>query len=358
MSRRNLLKHAASAAAFGATTSYAGTCIARASESIVAIEWGGESINAMKEVVAKQSDVQINWQLHAGTSAATLAKIKAMWPNPGVDIVSGWDPNWATIAAEGWAEPVTVDKVPNIANISSKLLVKDKAGNVINIPRGISAEVWFCREDLMPFEISKLDDLLDPRLKGKICFPKADFGYGVALVSLALYKGGNERNMEPAWDFVKKLAASGNIGRIATSDVDISNSISSGETAISFGTGNSANNLSRDFKIRFLTKMDPKASGFWSYFYHDGWCVLKGGHTDAAFKLLNFIISPDVDAEYARLAGSMPANLNSKPLGGTNPLAFTADEMQRFAFVPDWAFLSQQSSDWGKRWEQEIQPLL
>ena len=78
------------------------------------------------------------------------------------------------------------------------------------------------------------------------------------MVALALHKGGDERNMEPAWDFVKELAKSGNIGRVANADTDVTNSISSGETCVSFAGGSFVTQLARDIKIKNLTKVGSR----------------------------------------------------------------------------------------------------
>ena len=45
-------------------------------------------------------------------------------------------------------------------------------------------------------------------------------------------RGGSEKNMEPGWKLMKDLAKSGNIGRVAVTDVDFTNSFTSGETSV------------------------------------------------------------------------------------------------------------------------------
>ena len=40
--------------------------------------------------------------------------------------------------------------------------------------------------------------------------------------------------MDPGWALMKKLAQSGNIGRVAVTDTDFSTSLTSGETAVGF----------------------------------------------------------------------------------------------------------------------------
>jgi putative spermidine/putrescine transport system substrate-binding protein len=357
ISRRDILKCAASVAAIGASASLARIPEALAAESIVAVEWGGKYADEMRKLAAKQNDVQINWQLHAGGAMAILPKIKARWPKPGIDLLTGWDPSWQAIAREGWAEPVTLEKVPNLANVPEKLLVKDSNGNIVNIPRTLSAIYWFYREDNAPFEITKLDDLLDPRLTGKVLFPAPSLSSNLQMVSLALHKGGDEKNMEPAWDFVKQLARSGNIGRVANADTDVINSISSGETCVSFQAGSFVSELGRSIKLKHLTKVDSQ-TGFRTFIYQEGWCVLKGGNTDAAFKFANFAISPENNAEFNSSIAGIPVNVESKVADDIQFMVFNNEEMEKFVYIPDWAYLSEQNDAWMKRWEQEVVPLL
>ncbi|MCK1526195.1 extracellular solute-binding protein [Bradyrhizobium sp. 182] len=355
-SRRDFLKGAASAAAMGTGVSPGGAG-ARAAETITAVEWGGNYIDTMKKIAASQSDVAINWQLHAGGSIAILPKIKATWPKHGIDLLTGWDVSWQTIAKEGWAAPVTVEQVPNISDVPQKLLVKDSAGNVINIPRTISALYWWYREDLVPFEITKLEDLLDPRLKGKICWPVPSLNSNLQAVSFALHKGGNERNMEPAWDFLKQLARSGNIGRVAIADTDTTTSITSGETWVTFSAGTAANRIGQNFKLKYLSKA-PSQSGFKTFVFHEGWCVLKEGRTDAAFKFANFALRPENNEHFNRSIGGVPVNAKAKPSDDVRHMSFNNEEMERYVYIPDWAYISQEVNAWNKRWEREIQPLL
>ncbi|MES0039555.1 PotD/PotF family extracellular solute-binding protein [Mesorhizobium sp. M0046] len=357
LSRRDVLKTAASAAAFGTGISGLSFPAAGAAETITAMEWGDTYITAIKQIASKQTDVDINWQLHAGGSAAILPKIKATWPNPGIDLLTGWDVSWQIIAREGWAEPVTLEQVPNLADIPQKLLVRDDGGNIINIPRTLSAYFWYYREDAAPFEITKIDDLLDPRLAGKIVFPSPLLNSNMQIVGLALAKGGNERNMEPGWDFVKKLAQSGNIGRVANTGSDIGPSLDSGETCLTFEGGSGAIERGRRYKIRSLSKMAPE-TGFKTFLFQEGWCVLKGPRKDAAMKFANFAIDPENNAEFNRSIGAVPVNIKSAASDELKPMLFNNEETEKYAYIPDWSYVSEQADAWNKRWEQEVVPLL
>ncbi|MER8486408.1 extracellular solute-binding protein [Mesorhizobium sp. M1322] len=357
LSRRQFAKTAASAALLS-TAGLFGNRRAVATEAITSVEWGGKYLEVIKTLAAKQSDVDINWQIHAGGAMVIMSKIKATWPNAGIDLLTGWDPSFQMIAAEGWAEPVTLEKVPNLADVPQKLLIKDAAGNIVNIPRAVGSAFWVYREDTTPFQITKVEDFLDPRLKGKICWSVPSLGSNLNMVMLALHKGGDEKNLEPAWDFMKELARSGNIGRVANSDQDVTTSISTGETSIIFATSYASIDLSRNFKLKYLNKMNA-ASGFRTFVYHEGWSVLKGGNTKAAFKFANFVLSPENDAYFAQQSGSgLPANVKSKIAAEMAPFMLTNEDMERSVYIPDWSYLSTQSSAWMQRWEQEIVPLL
>ena len=39
-------------------------------------------------------------------------------------------------------------------------------------------------------------------------------------------------------------------------------------------------------------------------------------------------------------------------------MVFNNEEMDKYVYIPDWAYLSEQGDAWMKRWEQEVVPLL
>ena len=203
---------------------------AAAAVELTAVEWGGDVVNAMKQIEAKQDKVTVNWVLHQGGSGAILPKIKATWPRAEFDYVAGWEGSFNGMLKEDWLVPVTTEMVPNLADIPQKIIVKNAKGDWMAVPRAVGGIYFAYRKDICPVEIKSIDDLFDPRLKGKICWPGPTQSMMLQLVALALHAGGNENNMEPGWELMKKLAESGNIGRIAVTDTDFTTSLTSGET--------------------------------------------------------------------------------------------------------------------------------
>src|SRR3954451_1411420 len=133
-----------------------------------AVEWGGEVVNAMKQIEGKQDKVKVNWVLHQGGSGAILPKIKATWPTADYDYVAGWEGSFNGMVKEDWLVPVNVESVPNLADIPQKIIVKNAKGDWMAVPRAVGGIYLAYRKDICPFEVKSIDDLFDPRLKGKI----------------------------------------------------------------------------------------------------------------------------------------------------------------------------------------------
>jgi putative spermidine/putrescine transport system substrate-binding protein len=86
------------------------------------------------------------------------------------------------------------------------------------------------RKDMAPFELTKWDDLADPRLKGKLGVPTAQFAGGRWLIMAALANGGSENNLEPGMAFLKKIKP--NVLSFYSTDGESVKVIQSGEVAV------------------------------------------------------------------------------------------------------------------------------
>jgi putative spermidine/putrescine transport system substrate-binding protein len=322
------------------------------------VEWGGAYGETMKSLVARLGGYDVNWVLHTGGAAAILPKIRARWPEVDYDLIAGWDPVFSAVRREGWAVPLTPENVPNLADIPDGLFYKDASGAAINVPRTLAAFYWFYREDNCPFKLTSLDDLLDPRLKGKVLYPDPSWGSNFQTITLALHRGGDERNMDPGWALLKELARSGNIGRVSTAEVDVVNSITSGETCVGFTSVSNALEIAKNFPVRHLSKGGRK-SGFVTGIYQEGWYVLNGPRTEAALSLVNQLVSAKNNGEFNAAVGGIPVNVGAKTSDTLAHVTFgSQQELADFAYVPDWEYVSAQADPWKQRWEQEIAPLL
>ena len=73
---------------------------------------------------------------------------------------------------------------------------------------------------------------------------------------------------------------------------------------------------------------------------------------------VNFCISPEMNTLYGKVAGEAPLNVKATTPANLAHLSFTATEMEKFVYVPDYAVVLGQQDAWAKRWESDIAPLL
>ncbi|MGY3573087.1 extracellular solute-binding protein [Bradyrhizobium sp. USDA 4504] len=212
LKRREFLQ---GAAALGvAATSLPLASEAHAKEQLTVYEFASPNIDGSKQVAAKWDKADINWDLSSGGGAALLGKIKATWPNTPYDLVDNWSLVVKSMIKEGWAETITMADVPNLADVPERFLTKDDNGNIKSIPVSVDGGFFAVRTDRCPIEVKTIEDLLNPKLTGQICWPTATDYASAPLVMLALARGGNEFNLDPGWKFLEELAKSGNIGRV------------------------------------------------------------------------------------------------------------------------------------------------
>jgi len=354
LARRTLVGGLPILAALGATT----RTRAQAKPTLTAVDWGGQTLSSVQAIQRFQNVADVRWELHAGGAAAILAKIAASWPHVNYDVVAAWSPVFVSMAREGWLEKMTAEEMPNIVNIPSPLFVRDRDGDIVTIPRELNNHMWGYRPDLCPFPITRIQDLLDKRLKAKIVFPGPVLNTGTQMIVIARAFGGSEAAMEPAWEFVKQLARNGNIGRVSNSDTETHNSLTSGETCIGFGAASHFVRIAEaGLPVQPLAKM-PAESGFCTVIAMQGWCVLKGGQVATAKAWINALVAPEPNGIETAISGTVPANSLAPVSDAMKPVRYAPDELPKYTYTPDWSIVSAELPNWVRRWEREVTPLL
>lgn len=250
--------------------------------------------------------------------------------------------------------------MPHLKDVPEGLFYKNDKGQITIVPTSVGGNFFGYRKDIAPFPIKKMEDLLDPRLKGKICGRHVLQGLNSNVVFFALAFGGNERNLEPGWDFLKKLAKSGNVSRIAVTEIDFINSMTSGESAVGFNNNVNWAKVAENFPCEFLIKGKSEAPGFQANTYTEGFMILKNSpRVKETKEFLNFLLSPENNEIYNAVIKDAPVNVKSKPHPSVANIVFRdAAERKEKTYAPDNAYLSTQQDAMLKKWEQEIVPLL
>lgn len=333
---------------------------AYAQTTLVGVQWGGPWVEASKAVAAKQDSVSINWELHTGGAAAVIPKIMAAWPNPRYDFVAQYTPLYYTWRDEGWPEPVTPEELPNLRDIPNDVLLKNDKGEALNVPFSRAATLFGYRKDITPFPIKKMEDLLDPRLAGKVVIKDATSGLNSNTVMFALAFGGDERNLEPGWDFLKRLAQSGNVARVAKSEVDFINALTLGEAAVGFWNMGGWKKVAENFPCEMLIEDKAESPGFQAGLLNEGFMIPKNSANIPAVKeFLNFFISPENNTLYNKIVGSAPTNIKAEAVGMAKLITFADDaERERYTHTFDYEYLAPRKNQMIERFETEIVPLL
>jgi ABC-type Fe3+ transport system substrate-binding protein len=359
MTRREFLAGAAMGGATAATlaSGMLGRSRAEAAEDIVAVMWGGPFIEASKpisEAYTKQGKGNVNWELHAGGSFLIAAKIRATWPVVKYDVTSGGSLLFSAMDKEGWLDTVTMDECPNLRDVQAETIMKDAKGNLKTLPLSVTGAFWGYRTDLVKKPITTLEELLEPRFKGQLCMTDTTNHPGMGLTTFALQRGGNERKIEPGFEFAKELARKGTFGRVATTETDFINSLTTGETSVGFWNMGGWSAVAKNFPVTILNRLkdnkgllDVEALG-----------VLKGPRSKAAKEFANFFISAENNESYNRGITEGPVNKKSKASPDLAKFLYKPEEVATYGYYPDFAYISTQLDGWTKRWEAEIVPLI
>ncbi len=330
-----------------------------AEATLIGVEWGGPWLEGAKMVAAKQSKYDIQWETHAGGAAAIVAKIKTAWPTPLYDFVAQFDPLYYAWLKEGWPEPLSFDEMPNLRDIPEDVFVRNDKGQIINVPISHSGRYWGYRSDKCPFPIKKHEELLDPRLKGQICVPYVLQSQNSMVAMFALAYGGNEKNMEPGWEFMRKLAKTGNIGRVAKTEVDYINSLSSGECSVGIWSNAAWAKISEAGPCVYLNRV-PGDKVFRTGLLTEGFMIPSNSTKKKQAKdFLNFFASTENLELYNKSLNFVPPNPKSGVTKLAENIVFkTSEERKEFAIVFDFVSLGAQQNEMNEKWEKEIAPLI
>jgi len=358
LSRRELLKISA-ASGLGSALAMPGIDLAAAQqgEQLLVVMWGAAWIEVSRKIVdayvAKTGD-KVAWELHAGGAMAIVAKVKPAWPRVNYNLISGWDPVFRAMIKEDWVEPVTLDEMPALKDIPPAFFQKNDKGELMSVPLSTTGAFWGYRTDLVDKPIESIEQLLEPRFKGKLCVPFPVNLTGLLMLTLAMQRGGNERNIEPGWAFLKELAERGQIGRVINNNAEFITAMSSGETSVAFFNIGAWTQVRKRFPVKIMSRLTDNKG----FLFNEGFAIVKGDKVAASKRFANYFAKPDINEIYNLPLGSGPTNTKSKASPDIADVFYKPDELERYAYIADFAYMASQVDAWAKRWETEIAPLL
>jgi putative spermidine/putrescine transport system substrate-binding protein len=313
-----------------------------AADQLTIQTWGGvweKGARAVGDAFAKKYDVEVRYEQQQNTRMG-IAKIKAQASDPQIDILFSTADAMQQAGDEGLLVPINAALAPSLAALPAQAVHRTSV-DVMNILFG-----FVYRKDMTPFALTQWDDLLDPRLKGKVASPNAMFAGGRWLIMAALLNGGNEHNIQPGFDFLTKLKP--NIVSFIATDGESVKVVQSGEASVlSFGLlSDFAKLIGPSSSLRFVI---PAGKPVLTSTISVG--ITNPKNVALAHKFVDYISMAEAQQAYC-------AEIVCTPV---NPKAQAPEEIRDFRppaeliYDADWRSINQNLPAWDDRFKKEIQ---
>ena len=345
LSRRRLLQ---GAAALGAAplVFHGGTAFAQ-SKSISATTYPGAWESAHRAILlpafTKATGASVS--LVPSLAVDTVSKVAASKANPPFDVIILDEGPYLAALSQDIFEKIPVDKIPHLKDVPAGL----------QDPRGMGA---FVSGQIIgiAYNTEKIknpprswNDLLKPEYKGRVGLA----GMGSTLMSawmveIARLNGGSEENLEPAFQFVKKLLP--NVSAVASNPGALATLFQQGQIDISVHYNNNVGDLQGKGVPVALAKPDTG----WIHIKSVMHIVKNTKNPDLAAAYINAALSPEVQTQMAA-APYFVAPVSSKAVFSPGLQAYAKNMAEITAMNGvDWAKLNPRRGEYIDRFNREV----
>jgi putative spermidine/putrescine transport system substrate-binding protein len=321
-----------------------------APDTLVIAGYGGSYEEAFKQSVIPAFERTCSCKVTyiAGSSTDTVAKLKAQQAAPQIDVALIDDGVQNQAVEAGLLAPLDPKTVTNLADVIDLARLPGDVGVGFSLnATGIAYNTDYYAEHGLPAP-TRLADLADAELKGKLVMPSITQTYGLgALLIAAKVGGGSEHRIDPGFAGVKQIAANA-----VTFDTtaDVSNYFLQGQ-AVASVWGNSRVQMlaKKGFPIKFVYPAEGALPLIATVNV-----VNKAPHPGLAQQFVNALLEPSAQQAMAE------SNYNGPTVKGVQlapDLAAKVVGQDRAAELRklDWAAINKSRSAWTDRWNKEIE---
>ena len=323
-----------------------------ASREVVFLGFGGTHEKNMKERVLpafeQKHDARVIYV--TGTMAANFARVQAQKGRPEADVLWNNDLVHVTGKRMGLFEKLDAQRVTSLKDVYG--VARDTDG--IGVMQGLQAEgieynakVFRDKGWAPP---ASWNDLWKPELKGRVGLYAGTNAYTQYLIAtIARLEGGNERNVDGAFRRFRDLAPSAPTFPVAPAELD--NLFKQGEVWIA------ANGSSRVYELQLagfpVDFAYPKEG---AVIFGNWFDVVKGApHPELAQELVNYLVSPEAQALFAKHVFFGPINRETKLDPETaRRVPFGPEQIGKMLKL-DFAAMNDNVAKWTERWNKEIE---
>src|SRR5262249_928430 len=192
-------------------------------------------------------------------------------------------------------------------------------------------------------------DLWKPEMKGKLAAP--DFDPSHLITIAALLSGGDAASWEKGQAKLKELKPS--FKAFYTNDANSQQLIANGETAVQVILSMNAHYMvGEGVPIRLVIPKEGAVLGI------DTVAIMKGSKkAELAYKFINVVLDPEVQAEVAKFKKGSPVVLDAKmdPAVAKLPGVFTtADQWNKEAIIIDHKLRAEKTAEWRKWFAENV----
>ncbi|HTX52974.1 MAG TPA: ABC transporter substrate-binding protein [Candidatus Baltobacteraceae bacterium] len=236
-----------------------------------------------------------------GWTSASIAKARAEKANPSTSVYLLDDYGAIAAGREGVFEPLDLSRIPNAADVDPRFVLENKLG--IGFFTYVTGLVY--NTNIVKTPPTSWKVLWDPQYKGKIAIPPVAAGPALHMaIVAAMVNGGNQHNMEPAWDALKALKP--NVAVMEQSGAVLAELLRTGEVALVMRTVYLFKSyIEQGYPIGISLNMQE------GFFATPGCAAITRNHPDKIdpiYAFVNETLSGDAQAKMAQLLWFGPTN--------------------------------------------------
>lgn len=320
---------------------------ATAQDKLVISIWGGSWRDLVAQTAAKKFTADTGTQVEfiTGGTIDRLNKAKLAKGNPESDITFttshvGW-----LYANDGLYEKLDLSKVPN-----AKSLVEQAKISPFHIGTWAYVYTIGFRPDLVKnMKFESWADLWKPEMKGKLAAP--DFDPSHIMTIAAMLAGGDAATWEKGQAKMKELKP--NFKAFYTNDANSQQLLANGETPVQVVLSMNAHHMiGEGVPIQLVIPKEGAILGI------DTVAIMAGSKkADLAYKFINTMLDPAIQAEVAKIKKGSPVVLDAKidPAVSKLPGVFTtADQWKAQAIVIDHKLRAEKTAEWRKWFAENV----
>jgi putative spermidine/putrescine transport system substrate-binding protein len=319
---------------------------ATAQDKLVVSIWGGSWRDMVANIIGKKfiAETGVPVEYITGGTIDRLNKEKLAKGNPESDITFttshvGW-----LYANDGLYEQLDLAKVPNAKNLVEQAKISPyhigtwayvyTIGYRPDLLKGVAFESWA--------------DLWKPEIKGKLAAPDFDPSHLIAVA--AMLSGGDAATWEKGQAKLKALKPS--FKAYYTNDANSQQLIANGETPVQVILSMNAHYMAGEgVPIQLVVPKEGAVLGI------DTVAIMKGSKkADLAYKFINTLYDPEIQAEIAKTKKGSPAVLNAKidPEIAKLPGVFTTAAQWKQQINIDAKLRAEKTAEWRKWFAENI----